>query len=202
MKLGHRESKLLAWGYTAPLWWTRTWTQEVWLQSPDSITTVYSLTVIVPDSKIRHRDTSHAETTVSAGAKDTHSECELSHPYDRYCRNPGDNNWLCYEGMLRIPLPPLKWSESENHLIHLTLIFSMASLSMGFSRQEYWSGLPYPPPGGLPNPRSKLESLMSPALAGWFFVISPPGKPLSMIAAAAAKLLQSGCLNSVNPIFM
>ena len=160
--------------------------------------------VTVPDSKIRHTDTSHTETTVNTGAKDTHSECERSHPCDRYCQNPGDNNWLCYEGMLRIPLPPLKWFESENHLIHLTLIFSMASLSMGFSRQEYWSGLPYPPPGGLPNPRSKLESLMSPALAGWFFVISPPGKPLSMIAAAAAaaKSLQSGCLNSVNPIFM
>ena len=131
--------------------------------------------VIVPHSKIRHRDTNHTETTVSTGAKDTHSDCELSHPYDRYCRNPGDNNWLCYEGMLRIPLPPLKWFERENHLIHVTLIFSMASLSMGFSRQEYWSGL-----GVFPTQEAN-RSLMSPALAGWFFVISPPGKPLSMI---------------------
>ena len=42
-------------------------------------------------------------------------------------------------------------------------------LSMGFSKQEYWSGLPCPPPGDLPNPGTELMSLMSPALAGWFF---------------------------------
>ena len=34
-----------------------------------------------------------------------------------------------------------------------------APLSMGFSRQEYWSGLPFPPPGDLPNPRIKPTSL-------------------------------------------
>ena len=39
-------------------------------------------------------------------------------------------------------------------------------LSMGFSRQPYWSGLPCPPPGDLPDPGIKLVSLMSPALAG------------------------------------
>ena len=43
------------------------------------------------------------------------------------------------------------------------------SLSMGFSRQEHWSGLPYPPPGDLPNPGIKPESLTSPASAGRFF---------------------------------
>ena len=40
-----------------------------------------------------------------------------------------------------------------------------ASLSMGFSRQEYWSRLPFPPPGDLPNPGIKPTSPMSPALA-------------------------------------
>ena len=44
-----------------------------------------------------------------------------------------------------------------------------APLSMGFSRQEYWSGLPRPPPGDLPNPGFELASLMSPAFAGGFF---------------------------------
>ena len=39
----------------------------------------------------------------------------------------------------------------------------------GFSRQEYWSGLPCPPPGDLPNPGIEPMSLMSPALAGQFF---------------------------------
>ena len=45
-------------------------------------------------------------------------------------------------------------------------------LSMGFSRQEYWSGLPCPPPGDLPNPGIKPTSLASPALAGGFFTTS------------------------------
>ena len=47
-------------------------------------------------------------------------------------------------------------------------------LSMGLSRQEYWSGLPFPPPGELPNPGIKPTS---PALAGRFFTTEPPGKP-------------------------
>ena len=52
----------------------------------------------------------------------------------------------------------------------------LQALSMGFSRQEYWSGLPCPPPGDLPDPVIKPASLMSPALAGRFFTTEPPGK--------------------------
>ena len=44
-----------------------------------------------------------------------------------------------------------------------------AALSMEFSRQEYWSGLPFPIPGDLPNPGLEPMSLMSPALVGGFF---------------------------------
>ena len=51
----------------------------------------------------------------------------------------------------------------------LWTVASQAPLSMGFSRQEYWSGLPCSPPGDLPNPGTKSASLMSPALAGRFF---------------------------------
>ena len=43
---------------------------------------------------------------------------------------------------------------------------------MRFSRQEYWSGLPCPPPGDLPDPGIELESFMSPALVGVFFTTS------------------------------
>ena len=50
-----------------------------------------------------------------------------------------------------------------------------AFLSMGFSRQEYWSGLAFPTPGDLPDPGIKLASLASPALAGGFFTTAPPG---------------------------
>ena len=48
----------------------------------------------------------------------------------------------------------------------------LAPLSMEFSRQEHWSGLPCPPPGDLPNPEIKLMFLMSPALASRFFTTS------------------------------
>ena len=44
-----------------------------------------------------------------------------------------------------------------------------APLSMGFSRQEYWSGFPCPPPEDLPDPGIESESLKSPTLAGRFF---------------------------------
>ena len=44
-----------------------------------------------------------------------------------------------------------------------------APLSMGFSRQEYWSGLPFPPPWDLPYAGIKPASLAFPALAGRFF---------------------------------
>ena len=60
---------------------------------------------------------------------------------------------------------------------HLTLCDPMdcvnqTPLSVGFSRQESWSGLPFPPPGDLPEPGADLES---PALAGGFFTAELPG---------------------------
>ena len=47
-----------------------------------------------------------------------------------------------------------------------------APLSMGFSMQEYWSGLPFPLPVDLPNPGIEPASLMAPALGGGFFTTS------------------------------
>ena len=55
-----------------------------------------------------------------------------------------------------------------------------APLFMGFPRQDYWSGLPFPTPGNLSDPGIKPESLASSALAGRFFTTEPPGK-LSII---------------------
>ena len=52
-----------------------------------------------------------------------------------------------------------------------------APLSMEFSRQEYWSGLPFPTPGGLPDLAVQFASLVSPTLAGRFFTTVPLGKP-------------------------
>ena len=50
--------------------------------------------------------------------------------------------------------------------------------SIAFSRQEYWSGLPFPSPGNLSDPGIEPES---PALAGRFFTTEPPGKPVPQL---------------------
>ena len=59
----------------------------------------------------------------------------------------------------RVPLFAIPWT-----------IAHQASLSMGFSRQEHWSGLPFPSPGDLPAPGIKLASPVSPTLAGGFCI--------------------------------
>ena len=56
-----------------------------------------------------------------------------------------------------------------------------APLFMRFPRQGYWSGLPFPPPGELPDPEIKPTFLVSSALAGRFFLTEPPGKSLCNI---------------------
>ena len=60
----------------------------------------------------------------------------------------------------------------------LWTIAHQAPLSLEFSRQEYWSGLPFPTSGDLPDPG--IEP-MSPALAGGFFTIEPSGKPIPFL---------------------
>ena len=50
--------------------------------------------------------------------------------------------------------------------------------SMGFSKQAYWSGLPVPTPGDLPDPGIECASPASPALAGRLFTTKPFGYPL------------------------
>ena len=58
-------------------------------------------------------------------------------------------------------------------------------VSMGFSRQEYWSGLPFPSPGDLPDPGIESVSLVSPAGS---LPLVPPGKPFN-----------THCLGSIRP---
>ena len=57
-----------------------------------------------------------------------------------------------------------------------------APLSMGFPRQEYWSGLPFPLPGDLLDPGIEPMSPASPALAGEFFTTETPEKPKTLTA--------------------
>ena len=79
------------------------------------------------------------------------------------------------------------WSNKNMNIFHKYLWLYMCaqslshswpfatSLSMGFPRQEYWSGLPFPSPGDLPHPGIKPASL---TLVGEFFTSESPGKPI------------------------
>ena len=110
----------------------------------------------------------------------------LSH---RLNHEPADGSWLSHhepaDGSLSAQTPPLV--SRDSHLPLRTVLYfacvlsqfrffvtpwtvaHQAPLSRGFSRQEYWSGLPFPSPGDLPNPGTKPVSPASPASAGRFF---------------------------------
>ena len=59
-----------------------------------------------------------------------------------------------------------------------------APLFMGFSRREYWSGLPFPPPGDLPDPEIEAASPVSLALACGFFITQSLGNPFISVKEA------------------
>ena len=60
-------------------------------------------------------------------------------------------------------------------LVNPWAVASQAPLSIGFSRQKHWSGLPFPSPGDLPDPGIKPRS---PALQAYSLLTEPPGKPM------------------------
>ena len=77
----------------------------------------------------------------------------------------------------------------------LWTVARQAPLFMGFSRQEYWSGLPFPPPGDFPDPWKMgmgPVSLTSPALAGEFFTTSATWEPHRGLGASAWQLSGKG----------
>ena len=59
----------------------------------------------------------------------------------------------------------------------LWTVTPQAPLFVGFPRQDYWSVLPFSPPGDLSDPGIEPKSLLSPVLAGGFLPLVPPGKP-------------------------
>ena len=91
-------------------------------------------------------------------------------PHHRACREQ-DLAW-------QMAVPGAGQSTTLSHYSHVQLfatpwtIASQAPLSMELSWQEYWSGLPFPSPGDLSDPGIEATSLISPALAGWFFTTS------------------------------
>ena len=79
-------------------------------------------------------------------------------------------------------------------------IACQASLFMGFPREDYWSGVPFPSPGDLPDP--EIEPV-SPALAGRFFTTEPPGKVFSLCKFPGKQLqTRKGTLQNRLAIFL
>ena len=72
-----------------------------------------------------------------------------------------------------------------------------APLSMGFPRQEYWNGFPFPSPEDLPNPGIKSKSPVSPTLAGRFFTPAPGKSTLKDKETKQITFFEHSHLNSI-----
>ena len=77
----------------------------------------------------------------------------------------------------------------------------LAPLSMGFSRQEYWSGLPCPPLKHLPDPGIKPMSLTFPALKGSYFMTSATWGAWSFHRSVEKQFYQAMSLAELQPLF-
>ena len=77
-------------------------------------------------------------------------------------------------------------------------IACQAPLSMEFFRQEYWSGLPFPPPGNLLDPGIKPASVVFPALQADSFIIALSGNPMGSDLACT----QNSCVEILTPKVM
>ena len=98
--------------------------------------------------------------------------------------------WVCFWKKLKCSLHA-KSPQSCLHFLTLWTVARQAPLSLGFSRQEYWSGLVCLPPGDLPTSRIKAVSLISPALAGGFFTTSTTWD--AHVLGGLLKVLQKPC---------
>ena len=90
---------------------------------------------------------------------------------EKYCRSRPSALFI---------LKPKSKCQSLSCVRFLTTSWTLAyqgPLSMKFSRQECWSGLPFPIPGNHPDPGINPESILPPTLAGGFFTTVPPRKP-------------------------
>ena len=102
------------------------------------------------------------------GRRETHSTCLSCHLCRGFCE-PGPLSLCSGQYTRESPLHASIRTESLQLCLPLGDLCTVAHqvpLSMGFSRQEYWSGLPCPPTGVLPDPGIEPTSLISPALAG------------------------------------
>ena len=99
-------------------------------------------------------------------------------PFSRGSFRLKDRTWIFHiAGRFFLPSePPGKWSEVTQSCLTLCDPMDCSLPGLGFSRQEYWSGLPFPSPGDLPDPGIEPGS---PALGADALTSEPPGKPMS-----------------------
>ena len=95
------------------------------------------------------------------------------------------NSLLCWYSQVHTQLLSHVW-----HVAVPWTVACQAPLSLGFARQEYWSGLPFPPPGDLPDPGIEPAFPVSPTLTSRFFATEPPGKPISRYKAPLVQSLK------------
>ena len=101
-------------------------------------------------------------------------QCLFSAPLEFESQADGTNTvTLGKDYSIKVTVKVKSLSRVRLFVIPWTVVYQ-ASLSMGFSRQEYWSGLPFPSPGDLPDPGIKPRS---PALQADALPSEPPGKP-------------------------
>ncbi|CAI9157934.1 unnamed protein product [Rangifer tarandus platyrhynchus] len=105
-------------------------------------------------------------------------------------------SFLCYEILFKHN-NTLSQTEKDKYYMHVCVcvlnrvqlfvtpwtVAHQAPLFMEFSRQEYWSGLPFPPSGDLPDPGTKRQSLASLALTDGSLTTAPPGKPRNCVVS-------------------
>ena len=89
---------------------------------------------------------------------------------------------VCAQSLSRVRLFVTLWTVAHQ-----------APLSMGFPRQECWSGLPFPSPGDLPDSGMEPASPLAPTLAGGFFTLSHLGSPTKAQDPAEGLNADMGC---------
>ena len=87
----------------------------------------------------------------------------LFHEFSNTTQGVHDDESACAQVLSHVQVFVIPWTVAHQ-----------SPLSIGFSRQEYWSGLPFPSPGDLPDPGTEPKSAVSTALAGGFFTTAPP----------------------------
>ena len=117
------------------------------------------------------------------------------------CKKVQERKYFCISALLKATLALYLCMYSVmSYSVTPWTVAHKAILLMEFSRREYWSGLPFPPPGGLPDPGIKPASLEPPELAGGFFTTKLSGKPLTLYTQCYANIRNMNQIHQLFPL--